>query len=759
MLRRSPTLVMVISFAALAMSAACPCRAQSDRWAVDFGQGLDGGASCVFVKRTTGEVQNHRLIKDFRQGLLNLGGKFDNESFVGSGDYAAIEWTKVPAIPVKDYPLLEIRCWIPKDSTLLVMPTYRFENGATNMPYFSFGPEQPDGWKTMSLRIAGDGSLPKKWTPRTLVGLHLRLQASPRPASNQKMDGSAGERVLKLSWVRMRRFTREEQASEDQWVSLMRDFKPSPSQSLRKFFPFGVYGFHFSRYGDHTNYYLTSSRHVNFVMDVAAGDAVRIFGLAEKMGLKIGLRCRSAEAIFAKDGAQGVRTQMKPLIDLASKSKAVFGYDMGDEPSLSRLHGISAALRIIHEMDPAKPAWVNFWDLSVLKSYTPYAAFFSTDLYPLATSNSGDPAEAFSQCRQVAAENENQQQIIILQAFGMQPWIKDGYRAPTPEEVRLQTWAALAGGASGIVYYCFDCYCPDRYLYKTLIDPFGNPHPNFDEVARLGEQIIPLGYALLDSRADLVDAAACQNKDILVGVRRPENGGTRYVVIVNKNLKTAQDAVVSLPDSWQTPGIGAYDLVNMRQVSFTAGSMTVRKLAPAEGILVMIGTVSEFARVRQLIESQQVRETLRFRLPDLAVAKSYRADVRKVEEFRADAEAALQVGGTNAARAKATQAGAELDSLLDNLATYRSLRKRLSDAGRLMGSVEMAMYPENPKWSTKMVPLRGPFWELQKRWSTSLERVLKADTQGPAREVQAIETEAAKVVKQARDTIGSEGLY
>ncbi len=751
-------LVMVISFLALAIFLVCPCWAQSDGWAVDFSQGLDGGASCVFVKRTTGEVQNNRLIKHFHQGVLNLGGKFDNESFLGAGDYAAIEWAKLPAIPVKDYPLLEIRCWIPKHSALLVMPTYSFENGATNMPYFSFGPEPPDGWKTLSLRIAGDSSLPKRWTPRTLVGLHLWLQASPRPTSNQATDGSAGERVLKLGWVRMRRFSNEEQVSEDKWVSLMKAFKPSLPQALREFFPFGVYGFHFSRYGDHTNYYMTSSRHVNFVMDVS-GDTERTLGIAEKMGVKIGVRCRSAEAIFAKDGAQGVRTQMKPLIDLTSKSKAVFGYDMGDEPSLSRLREISAAMRIIHDMDPTRPAWVNFWDLSVLKSYIPYAAFFSTDLYPLTTSNSGTAAEAFRQCRQAAAENENKQQIIILQAFGMQPWIKDGYRVPTPEEVRLQTWAALAGGASGIVYYCFDCYYPDRYLYKTLIDPFGNPRPNFDEVARLGERIIPLGYALLDSRADLVDTAACQNKDVLVGVRQAENSRTKYVVVVNKNLKTAQDAIVSLPNSWHIPGIGAYDLVNMRQISFTAGSVTVKQLAPADGILVMIGTASEFVRVRQLIESQQVRETLRFRLPDLAVAKSYRADVCKVEELWADAAAALQVGRTDAARAKANQAGAELDSLLNNLAAYRSLHTRLSDTGRLMGSVEMAMYPENPKWSAKMAHVRGPFWELQKRWSTNLERVLKADTRGLAREVQAIETEAAKVVKQARDTIGSEGLY
>ena len=483
---------MIGFFAAMLLATAlavCPTDAQ-DGWNVDFNDGATGGAITMFVKRNTGETQNGRLIAKIEDGVLTLGGKFDAES----GDYVAIEWRDVGRVSIKDLPVLEIRCWIPKDATMLVMPTYSFEDGSSNTPYFSFDPQKPDGWQTMSIRLAGDSSLPKKWTPRRLIGVHLRLPARPPAQEGVTASDPGGERRLKLDWIKMRPFTSDEQKREDEWIAMMKDYRPKAPKSAFEFFPFGVYGFHYSRYGDETNYSDISRRRLNFAMDIVPKDPQRIFSIAEEMGVKIGLRTRMAEAIYGRDGADATRTQMRPLIEQAAKSKAVFGYDVGDEPSLDRLHSISAAKRIIEELDPTRPSWINFWDLSVLKSYTPYFSYFSTDLYPMATSNSGIVEEAFSQCRQAARENENKPQMIIVQAFGMRGWIKGGYWVPKPEEVRLQTWAAIAGGASGIVYYCYDSYYPAHYLYTTMIDPFGNPHPNYEEITRLGEKIVPLGY-------------------------------------------------------------------------------------------------------------------------------------------------------------------------------------------------------------------------------------------------------------------------
>jgi hypothetical protein len=142
-------------------------------------------------------------------------------------------------------------------------------------------------------------------------------------------------------------------------------------------------------------------------------------------------------------------------------------------------------------------------------------------------------------------------------------------------------------------------------------------------------------------------------------------------------------------------------------------------------------------------------------MPDLAIARHYKADVRKIEELRSAATHQRMSSKVDLAK----QAAQLLNTLLSKLTPYAGLRKQLSDTGKLMGSVEIAMYPENPTWGEKMAAVRGPFWALQKRWSAALERTITADTNGLAEETQSIAGEADRVVKQAREIIGDKGLY
>ena len=53
-----------------------------------------------------------------------------------------------------------------------------------------YGPTKGDDFETISVRIAGDSSLPKKWTPRKLVSLSLWVQGAP-PVGDEMVDGGS----------------------------------------------------------------------------------------------------------------------------------------------------------------------------------------------------------------------------------------------------------------------------------------------------------------------------------------------------------------------------------------------------------------------------------------------------------------------------------------------------------------------------------------------------------------------------------------
>ena len=178
------------------------------------------------------------------------------------------------------------------------------------------------------------------------------------------------------------------------------------------------------------------------------------------------------------------------------------------------------------------------------------------------------------------------------------------------------------------------------------------------------------------------------------------------MVVVNKDTKSEQRAVVTLPREWRTPGTSIYDLATLEPISGNPKAIEIDALAAGDGRTYLVSTAREFERVKRIIWEQGVRETLRSQMPDLAIARHYKADVRKIEELRSAATHQRMSSKVDLAK----QAAQLLNTLLSKLTPYAGLRKQLSDTGKLMGSVEIAMYPENPTWGEKMAAVRGPFW-------------------------------------------------
>jgi hypothetical protein len=97
---------------------------------------------------------------------------------------------------------------------------------------------------------------------------------------------------------------------------------------------------------------------------------------------------------------------------------------------------------------------------------------------------------------------------------------------PTPNEVRTETWLAIAGGARGIGYF------PDYW-----------PEDIRTEVSRTNREIVALAPALLDQVGNATWSA---ETPVRVGIRR-HNGAT-YVIAVNTSTSPA-------PVSFTVPGL------------------------------------------------------------------------------------------------------------------------------------------------------------------------------------------------------------
>jgi len=743
-------------------------------WRVDFDDGTLGGASGPqYVVRSTGVTDNNRLDWGIHNGVLKLGGIFDEESAKGAGDYVGIAWRDLD-LPLTELPMLELRYQCPEDARVLVMPTYGFADGSTKMPYF-YLPVTNGEWQVTSRRLGPDSSLPKEWTPRRLVSLTIWLQAA-KPVA------------VHIDWLQLRPFNAEEQVREDEWIELMKDYTPPEPQRLREFFPFGVYSADYNPMSPEHVLGNLSRNHLNLLLAGAAqlhsgkwtpAEKV-IFPLiqaAEATGMKVCLRMRRANTIFREQGAEATRQWAEPLIKAYGNSPAVLGYDLGDEPKVDKLWQTVATKKILEDLDPTRTSVVVFWGLFDVKVWNPYLLPICTDRYPLQEhppselpdSGLGPAAGMYTWCREIARLTNNKRHWIVMQSFGTAPWrAPTSYIRPTPEQLRLMTYASLAGGARGIIYYS---YIYNRYY--MLVDQWGNPRDLFVEASRLAEQLIPVGHCLLNAIVDFDAQVSSDNKDVFVGTLTDPDRNVHYLIPVNKNVTSSQQATLTLPAEWQGEGIAIYDLFGLHLASPDVGQLTVAPLAPGAGRVYLVGSAAAFAADRQAIRTKRIEEMLRVQQPDLSIARRYHGNLTTVEKLRSAARDSLESGNLVAARANAQRAATNLAAVMKNLQPYAQWHKQLAAVGQLMGSVEPAMYPDNAAVADLMAPFRDPgitpapgqlpvqyeYWRLHKRWAQAYAQMITGPQPGLGKEIAAIVAAADQSVAEIRQTLGDRPLY
>ena len=679
---------MCVLAVGLFIGAAHPAE-PAEGWSAAFNDGTLGGATePTYVNRSESSTQPDRASWTVQDGVLTLRGEFNSESTKGAGDYVPLDWRDLD-LSLTDYPVLEMRFRVSdKAGNILVQGTYEYADGSRQSPYFYAAYDQPGEWTTLATRLVGDSSLPKKWTPRRLVNLNVWLM---------------GDRSLSIDYdyIRLRSLNDDEQKREDEWLALLKDYKPEESTITKDFFPFGVYDAEpdsssLHKMSHRMSFRMLSKNHLNFVK--ASSTNVKA---AEGMGISIGVRMRGAEHHFTRGGAQAVIDWAKPLIDSVKDSPAVICYDVGDERPIAELWGTAAGIAVLHQLDPTRNSVLTFWDYAGILAYAPYVAVDVADIYPLTESSYKGAASLYEWCRRVARDNGNKRQWMILQSFGAAPWRKvRGYIVPTVEQLRLQIYAALAGGARGIIMYSTSY---DRY--RMLTDQWGNPNELMAEAARLGEVLIPIGRRLLDCIVDFDTSITCDNEKILVGVVHSPERNARYVILANKDEESPQGGKLLGLDA------ALYDLIALKE----ARDGKVEPLLPGGGRVYMVETPDRFQLEAKIIRSNRVEEQLRSETPD---------------------------------------------RLFESRACNPEHRDQLDETARIMGEIEPAMYFDNPdeKVVELMTTYRDRYWGIHARWVLAYESLL-AGERLPDVYIYDILRHSRALIPQVRNALGDHPMY
>ena len=684
--------------------------APGEGWRADFDDGtLSGAGEPHYVVRGEGRVDDGRLVFEIKDGIVTVGARFDESSARGAADYVPLAWRGLN-VSLTDYPIIELR-FRPSDEKagVLVQTTLEFANRSRQSPYFYATFDTAGEWNAQAHRLAGDASLPKPWTPRKLVDLNIWI-LSDRPVT------------VDFDWVRLRAVNEQERAREDEWVELVKGYDPGEPEVLREFFPFGVYAgppdtSSAHQYFHRQTFAILARHHLNFFLAGApqrtrgrwlpdtADRAMPIVAAARDTGIRVCLRMRRGTAMFAEHGSEAIADWARPIIEAARDCPEVIGYDVGDERPLAALYDLVAAVAVLKRLDPTRPSVQTFWDYTSVLAYDPYLPLNGTDIYPLRENNDQTAAYMTEWCRKVAQATGNKRQWIILQSFGCAPWRqKRGYIVPTPEELSLMSWASLAGGARGLIYYSFSY---DRY--KMLADQWGNPNELLREIARLGEHLIPLGHRLLDCVVDFDTDIACANSKMIVGVLHAPERGVRYVIVANSDVRLPQEGTLTGLDGT------LFDLAALEP----AADGRIRVLPPGGGRAYLLGTPEQFGAEAEAVRANRDAEQQRVQTPDRTLKRLY---------------------------------GDRLDAAL-------AARARLDEIGRLMGSVEPAMFDDNPDPVVveRVAPFRESYWKLHTPWARAYDDLLAG--KGAGDQLDTLIGEARAVATEIRAALDGRPMY
>jgi hypothetical protein len=261
------------------------------------------------------------------------------------------------------------------------------------------------------------------------------------------------------------------------------------------------------------------------------------------------------------------------LINEVNNHPAVYGYHLKDEPGGDQFAELAKSVAVLKQLAPGKWPYINlppgmgegydgYLDLYVTTVKPPILSY---DNYPVGQDGSFSYGywANIAQVRNAGLRHKLPFWVIMLSSAHLT------YGEPNETHLRLQAWGSLVYGARGVCYYKFISrslpilQAPDLGDWRNgPLDQFGEKTHTWNWMRNLNRQIQNVAPTLLRLKSDLVyhvGEVPEQNRgigdDTLVKGLKSGDGfiigdfthedGSRWVIIVNKNLK---NSVVCQPE-------------------------------------------------------------------------------------------------------------------------------------------------------------------------------------------------------------------
>lgn len=283
------------------------------------------------------------------------------------------------------------------------------------------------------------------------------------------------------------------------------------------------------------------------------------------------------------------------------RHSALLAYYIADEPRFELAEHLFVARRVIEAMDPKRVAiacLVGEW-LPMAKRMQPRVHYI--DVYPiLPKALPGDFHRMYYTGREMVeyidwARRQVSPDVplwIILQCHEFEGWL----RLPSPEEIRCQTYLALAHGARGIFYFTYY-----GVSWPGMVKPDGTPTPRYTVAAQLAKELKSLAPTLMKLRVADKNIATVEGggnstyKTGDVTTLVDTKTGEQYIAVVNRNCETNSKITIRIDAEGMKNG-GATELVavSSKQIVPLANGekgmlVGTLELAPGDGRLLKMG--------------------------------------------------------------------------------------------------------------------------------------------------------------------------
>lgn len=237
--------------------------------------------------------------------------------------------------------------------------------------------------------------------------------------------------------------------------------------------------------------------------------------------------------LAVKTAEEGIENTKRKVAEMKDHP-AIFAWYINDELPFTMLDELTARRNLMEELDPGRPTWVVLYQIDEIRGYIPTFDVIGTDPYPI----SSKPASLAASFSQRTNDAVFRQQAVwqVPQIFNWASYKpqdeKEGFRAPTYDEIRSMAWMSIAGGANGLVFYSwFDLWKMDKTVADggtaLVREPFDERWADVKKMAAEIAEYIPVLLAVENAAAVAKD----ESPDVITRLYGHE--GKTWALVVN----------------------------------------------------------------------------------------------------------------------------------------------------------------------------------------------------------------------------------